>query len=829
MKQTSFLFLFILILFVFAIGCGDNGNSDGDTDGDTSENEIETDDEALDGDFDLAENSESEIDGDSELETEAEAEQEESGPIDMVEYVNPFIGTGGPGFNVGSGFPGATAPFGMLKVSPDTSYEHGVFPAYHCGGYNDMDNYIIGFSHTHLYGVGIPEYGNFLVMPTFVDPEVTNPLYYKKYSSLFTKDNEEASPGYYSVILDDTGIKAELTATERAAHHRYTFPTTKASQPADLIFDFSYAIADGEIIDGSINIDKENNTVEGWVLNDGSFSGRYGGIDIYFVARFNRDIQSFITKSGDTYEEEVAEQSGAETGAILTFDLAESNQLEMQAAISFVSIEQARLNLNTEMPEWDFDKTHQATREKWKKEMSIVTVYDGGTEDDRIKMATSLFHIFMAPNIFNDVNGKYIGFDDQIHETDSTYYTDFSMWDTYRTYHPLMTLTNPELTTDFVNSLLLMAEQGGDLPKWPQGKGYSNCMVSTPADVVIADAYVKDVRGFDEQYAFSKMVEHAKHPVSKAGREDVEHYVEHGFVRADKGGGSASKTMEHAIADYAIYQMALKLGKTDEVSYFKEASKNYKTIWDPAVKFFRGKNEDGTWQDGAFTEEDYNSTAQHKYYTEGNAWQYLWLVPHDMQGLMELIGGAETMSERLDYFFVEAEKHQQFLEENPDDIATLVPPPYYWHGNEPDIQAAYMFLQSGRPDLTQKWVTWISNILYGTDAGGIPGNDDCGTMSAWYVFSSIGFYPVPGSDLYLVGRPLFKRMDVKTTNGTLAIDAPNAGGDNIYVQSVKLNGEDLEVPYFYHSDIANGGTLYFEMGSEPSEWGKVTTIPQYAE
>jgi len=821
MKKLNLLIILLLMFSLFVSGCGDDTVIDGDIDGDSENTDGDEDSEAVDGDKDAEE------DGDME-ETEQEID-EESAPVSLIDYVDPFIGTGGPGFNVGSGLPGATAPFGMLKVSPDTSEENGAFPAYHCGGYNDMDDYILGFSHTHLYGVGITEYGDFIVMPTFFDAELVNPFMQKKYRSLFKKETEVATPGYYAVTLDDTKIRVELTATERAAHHRYTYPESKSSQAADVLLDFSEAIADVQIKDGSIKVDKDAKTVEGWVLNHGSFSGRYGGIDVYFVARFNREIKSFITRNAGTIETDIAEQSGAETGAVLTFDLAEGNVVEMQAAISFVSIEQAWLNLNTEMPEWDFEATHAATRANWEEQMSFLTLLEGGTEDQRVKLATSMFHLFMAPNIFSDVNGKYVGFDDQIHETDTTYYTDFSMWDTYRTLHPLLSLVRPDVSGELIKSLLLMAEQGGSLPKWPQGKGYTGCMVSSPADTVIADAYVKDVTGFDADFAFSEMLKHAKGPVVEVSREDVEHYNEHGYVKAESGSGSVSKTMEHAVNDYAIYQMALKMGETEEAAHFKEQSKNYKNLWDPVTKFFRGKNEDGTWDGGDIAEEDFDTILNHSYYTEGNAWQYLWLVPQDMAGLMGLMGSAEAMTERLDYLFTEAEKHQQFLVDNPEDIAVYVPPPYYWHGNEPDIHAAYMFLQSGRPDLTQKWVHWISEELYDTDAAGIPGNDDCGTLSAWYVFSSMGFYPVPSSSMYMVGRPLFKLLEITTKGGTLRIEAPEAGGENIYVQSVTLNDTALEVPYFDHSDIINGGILHFEMGPNPSEWGKVDTIPQYAE
>ena len=763
-------------------------------------------------DADPAEKDEVEIE-----EPESDAAEAEGGEADVitdyraVDLVDPFIATGGVGFGIGSGFPGVTAPFGMVQISPDNIGELGRASFYTCGGYYSEYDTIMGFSHVHLYGVGANDLGNILFMPTCgpIDEAKVKP---EGYRSGYDKEEETAGPGYYSVLLADTGIRVELTATERTAHHRYSFPEDPSSEEVFVLIDLAHSVSDNKVKNGEVRLRPDEGTVEGWAKNHNSFSGRYNGLSIYFFARFNRPFSSFGTWKDRRPQPGDTRQYGGNVGAYLGFDLSKGRSIEAQVGISYVSVEQAKINLLAEQPGWDFDGARQRLEDRWEAELSVLRFY-GGTEKQREIMATALYHAFFMPNLFADVNGKYRGFDQQIHEAeDFVYYTNFSLWDTYRTEHPLLTLLKPGRTRDMMNSLVKMYEQGGSLPKWPMGIGYTGCMLGSSADVVIGDAYVKGIRGFDAEKAYEGMRLTAMGPAppGASGRGGIDDYVTLGYVSTDHG-CSVSRTLEFAIDDYAIANMARALGKADDAALFTERARNYRHLWDDDAKFFIGRD-----MDGAFVT-DFDPTAWKEMYVEGNAWQYLWLAPQDMAGLMALFGSADAMLARLtDFFDLAADE----LEEAKDDLLKqLMPPTYYWHGNEPDIHAAYMFLQTGRPDLTQKWVHWIADRLYGTEADGLAGNDDCGTLSAWYVFSALGFYPLAGGEIYLIGSPFFKHVEVDLSGGTLVVEAPKASPENIYVQGVWLNGEELEHPCFRHGDIKDGGTLLFELGSEPSDWG----------
>lgn len=784
---------------------GDGDEPDGDTgDGDSSDGDA-TDGDGEDGDLE-----------DGDLEDGDDSDGDEGFSIDErhVDWVDPFIGTGGLGFGFGSGVPGPKTPFGMIHPSPDTMGEHGVIPFYHFGGYYYDDPYIIGFSHTHLYGVGANDMGNILLMPTLNEPSF-DATRRKQYRSDFRKETEDARPGYYTVLLDRPNVLVELTATARVAHHRYHYPPMEDNARGYVVLDLGHVIPDAQIVEAQFAVGEDNQSVEGWVFDVGAFTGRYGGLKIYFAMRFSRPFASVNGFAGNTFSEDRSLHGvdGEKIGAYLGFDLSGSDGLlEVQVAISYVSTDNAWLNLTTETPDWDFDAVHEAAEAAWEAEMRVVR-FAGGSAEERVIMSTALYHACIMPNLFMDVNNEFIGFDKQTHVADFAYHNEFSLWDTYRTEHPFLHLTKPEFSVDLMKSLVKMAELGGDLPKWPQGAGDTGFMVGTPADIAIADAYLKGVTDFDVEFAYERMSAVAVAPSTQSNygtRSGVLDYVNLGYVSTDHS-SSVSKTMEYAIADYAMHLLALALGKPqEEADAHLARSKNYANHWDPDRRFFIGRDAEGNFV------ESFNPLRWENFYAEGTAWQYLWLVPHDPAGLIDVFGTPDSMLETLTDFF-ELGKEQL---ENRTGLELLDAPTYYWHGNEPDIHAAYLFNEVGRPDLTQKWVDWASAFHYSSQPDGIAGNDDCGTLSSWYIFSSMGFYPVAGTPKYWIGRPLFPYAEMTVTNGTLVVEAPGAGGENIYVQSVTLNGQPLTVPWFDHADIADGGTLHFEMGPEPSQWGR---------
>ena len=736
-------------------------------------------------------------------------------PERMVDLVRPLVATGGIGFGVGSGVPGPKAPFGMIHPSPDGTGEMGI-PPYHCGGYHASDDTILGFSQTHLYGVGIPDYGFIPLMPT-AGPLDASMTAEGAYASAFAKEDEEAHPAYYGVTLADHGVLAELTATTRAAHHRYTFPPGVPAGERLVVMDLAHAAPDCSVSDGALVVSEGGAALEGWVRGVGGFTGRYGGLPVYFVARFDRPPQAWATWAGEDFGPGVGAREGADTGALLAFDGAEV--VEVQIAISFVDVDGARANLDAEMPAWDFDGTRQATEDAWEQELSVVRV-EGGTPDERSILATALYHAFMMPNVFTDTDGAYRGFDKEVHQAEGfVYYSDFSMWDTYRTEHPLLALLQPARARDMMVSLLTMAEQGGGLPKWPQGIGYTGCMVGSPAHIVLADAYLRGVTGFDAHAALAQMAIEASGQLppgtSAPRRSGIEAYLAKGYVDIEASGGSVARTMEYAIADFAISRLAEALGEYDQAALFGPRGANYRNLWDAETAFFRGRHADGSWA-------DLDPLVWESYYTEGTAWQYLWLAPHDIDGLVDLFGSPEALVAKLETFFDEGRAELEYRRAHVEDepVLQVLPPEYYWHGNEPDIHAAYIFARAGRPELTQRWVRWIAETLYGTGPDGIAGNDDCGTLSAWYVWSAMGLYPIAGDDLYLVGAPLFPHIEADLADGTLVVDAPGASAANPYVQSVTVDGAPLDEPWFRHALISGGATLVFEMGPEPSAWGR---------
>ncbi len=717
-----------------------------------------------------------------------------------VDYVNPLIGAGGEGFGIGAAFPGATTPFGMVRLGPDTAMESSAMGVFHCAGYYYEDLYIEGFSHLHLHGTGVTDYGNVMYMPTLgMDSSKTEEAGYRQ---AFFHDTEEVSAGYYAVTLDDTDIRVELTATQHAGMQRYTFP---ASDEAVVILDMAHTLGEGVVDVSEVHLNHDHAEITGMIHNVGEFTSRLGGVDLYFVTQFDKDPVGYGTFEGDSLSEDSGNAEGEDIGAWFRFTTTQDEQILVRTGVSYIDEDHARANLEAELGNtWDFDAVHNGARNQWNDELKVIEV-TGGTEDERIIFYTALYHVMMMPTTFTEVGGDYLGFDLNTHYAEEfVYYTDFSLWDTFRTLHPLLVLIDPDRQEDMLVSIEKMLEQGDGLPQWALATGDTGSMIGTPIDQMIAGSYLKGMRGYDIEAMYREMYDHATGPVEGGERGCIEDYVSLGYVPADTCDDSTSRTLEFAYNDYSVALLAQALGHDDDAEELFAQALSYQNIWDAETGFFRGRFADGSWI------EPFDPTAFAEDYTEATAWQYRWHAQHDPDGLIGLFGGEEAFVEQLDEFFQMAH----------DYPAEPMPNQYYWHGNEPDIHAMYLFDQAGRPDLAQKWVRWVMDAKYTTGPDGIAGNDDCGTLSAWYVFSALGFYPVAGTALYLVGSPIFDEAVVHLSAGDLVITAEGAGPDAVYVQDLVLGGSSLGDPWFHHTAISAGGEMTFTMGDSPSTWGQ---------
>lgn len=698
--------------------------------------------------------------------------------------VNPMIGTGGIGYGVGSTYPGPSLPFGMARPGPDSARLGKHVSFHHCSGYHYTDNQVRGFSSFRLSGIGIADYGNVLVMPT-----LNRSGDYQRESSYragFSHKDETASPGYYSVVLERSRIRAELTASPHCGMHRYSFPPGKKGR---VVFNAAHAILPRDICDARIEVTEDGSLLTGKVVNCGGFTGRNGGVEIFFASRLDAPMRDwgYFGDGGGAWVEVEGE------GPVTVF-----------VGISFISVEQAIKHLDLETRGLGFDELRERAAAAWKQALSRIEI-SGGSPEERTIFYTALYHTMLMPTDLTEAGGLYRGFDEAVHEAKGfRYYSDFSLWDTFRTLHPLLVLIEPDRTRDMLQSLVMMARQGGYLPKWPTAYRYTSCMIGASADNFIADAYLKGIRGFDAEDAYQAARLLAVSAVPEghgyAGRVGIEEYMASGYVPSDLFGSAASRTIEFSYNDWCLANLARALGHDDDVRMFMERSKNWRNLWDGRTGYLRGRKSDGSFA-GPFL-----PWAWTGYYVEGNARQWLWAPFHDVEGMIELMGGRQAFVERLEEFFEKASRR-------PD---TLLWDNFYWHGNEPDIQAAYLFDLAGRPDLTQKWVRWVMEKKYKDAPNGLDGNDDCGTLSAWYIFSALGFYPLAGSDLYLIGSPLFDKAVVHLKGGDLVIRAVGEPGENVYVRSVTLNGRRLEEPWFRHGEIASGGELVFEMSAAPN-------------
>jgi len=733
--------------------------------------------------------------------------------------VDPLIGTA----EMGHTYPGATAPFGLVQLSPETdivpySLGEGYNPAAYryCSGYQYSDSTIVGFAHTHFNGTGHSDLGDLLVMPT-VGPLQLEPGPAGQpdlgYRSRFSHADESASPGYYRVVLGDPGITAELTATERVGLHRYTFP---AAAEAHLVLDLRANIYDfpGKTVWSFVRL--ENDTLlTGWRQTTGWARTR----TLYFAIAFSRPVASYGLVDTDQpviyrgfwrkFDQDRGFPERAGRRLVCHFDLATTagEQVLLKVALSGTSTAGALANLAAEAPGWDFDGARRRTAAAWDRALGAIAV-----EADPavlVNFYTALYHCHLGPVVWGDVDGQYRGLDQNVHLAEGyTPHTVFSLWDTYRALHPLLTLLQPERTRDFVLSMLAHRRESvhGILPVWSHHANENWCMIGYHAVPVIADAWVKGVRGFDPAEALDAMLASACYD----RYDGIGAYRRLGWVPADSSRYAASQTLEYAYDDWTIARMAESLGRADVAAEYDRRAGSWRALWDPASGFLRARNADESFPAG-FDPLDTHGQG----YIEGNAWNYSLYVPHDVAGFVELIGGRERLAAWLDTLFVMQVTDESFAKN--EDITRAGMIGNYVHGNEPSHHVPYLDAFIGRPWRTQARVRQILDTMYRPAPDGLCGNDDCGQMSAWYVFSALGFYPVaPGSDQYVLGSPCVRRAEIAVGGGrTFTVVAENQGAANVYVREVSLNGVALERNWITHEEVVRGGELRFVMGAEP--------------
>lgn len=696
----------------------------------------------------------------------------------ILEYVNPFIGTGGHGHT----YPGATLPFGMVQLSPDSRLEGWDG----CSGYHYTDSIIYGFSHTHLSGTGVSDYGDVLLMPTQGKVYFDNGYRSKSeesYRSSFQKRYEKASPGYYQVKLDKHDIDVRLTATLRAGIHEYTFNNEGKS---NIILDLTHR---DHLLKDTIMI-RKNNIVEGKRVSTAWATEQH----LYFSIEFSKSFENFQLDS-----------SGKK--AAFQFDLKEPHEkILVKVGISAVSMEGARKNLAVEAPHFEFESYLKDAQDMWEKELNKIQV-EGESADQKTIFYTALYHTMIVPNTFSDVNGKYRGMDQMVHESDHTVYSIFSFWDTFRATHPLYTIIQQEKTNEFIRTFLKQYQDGGILPIWELAANYTGCMIGYHGVSVIADAYGKGIRNYDTELALEAMQYSASQ--NKLG---LEAYKNKGFIEVSDEAESVSKVLEYAYDDWCIAQMGMQMKKDEVYQEYIARAQYYKNIFNPEVKFMQSKT-NGGWSYG------FNPAEVNFNFTEANSWQYSMFVPQDISGMIDLYGGEAAFESKLDQLF---STEMELSGRHQADITGLIG--QYAHGNEPSHHMAYLYNYIGKPYKTQERIHQILTEQYTNQVDGLSGNEDCGQMSAWYVLSSLGFYSVtPGQTYYAIGTPHFKKAKIHLENGnTFSIVANNLSKTNKYIQSARLNGNVLEVAQLNHDDITKGGKLVFEMGDRPNKtlWNK---------
>ncbi len=777
----------------------------------------------------------------------------------LSDYVRPFVGTQGEG----NTFPGPSAPFGMMQLSPDTDTKNWDTDS----GYEYTDPTVLGFSLTHLSGTGCPDLGDFLFVPqvgqpAFVPGTKSHPE--SGYQSAFSHADESAAVGYYKVKLQKPGVTTELTAGERAGILRFTFP---ASDDASILTDLSRIIDGGRwhVTQSHVRIE-DPATVTGFHLVNGWAKER----SLYFAARYSRPFdEGLIISNGEPvlYKSYVNyrfrsrhEATGANLQFLAKFKTHADEVIQVKVAVSAVSAANALQNLDAEIPDWDFAKVQEATRNQWDQELSRIQIE--GSQEQKETFYTSLYHAFLTPNLYQDVTGEYRGFDQNIHQGKrSKQYTVFSLWDTFRAEHPLLSLIQAERDSDMINSLLAHYDQSADhlLPMWELQGNETWCMVGYHATPVIVDGFLNGVQGFDAQHAYEAIKATAMNP----DYDGLASYRKLGWVPCDEEDESLSKTLEYAYDDWCIAQMAKALGKPADYDEFMKRAASYKNLFDASIGWMRSKDSQGNWRPdfdahlfgGGVDLHGTTEITQAQYawvtpqtmpllvaltgahflvgganladVTEATSSQYSWFVPQDVPGLIALMGGDEKFVEKLDSLF-DAKPSEQFKKDlSANDLRGCIGE--YWHGNEPSHHVIYLYSCAGQPWKAAERLHQVVTTQYGPEPGSLCGNDDCGQMSAWYLFTCMGFYPVcPASRSYVIGAPQVPKATMHLSNGkTFTMTAENISDRNIYVQSVRVNGKNWESPFLPYGELKDGGSIAFSMGPQPNkEWGTHGTSPE---
>jgi predicted alpha-1,2-mannosidase len=714
-----------------------------------------------------------------------------------IDDVNPLIGTTGPSVSdYGGMIPGVATPFGMTHWTAMTRENKiSVCP------YNYSDTTIEGFLGTHQPAIWMGDYGYVSLMPSSGELKTSRKLPYRH-------QDEVSAPNYYAVKIDDGGrpLKAELTATTRSGFLKFTFPAAHTSH-------IVVTASRSKQFKGFIQINPKDQEIIGY--NPDRMSAELGpelpNFKGYFVIQFSKPFTSFGTWEDDNIHPGSNQQSGHRMGGYITFPTAQGEEIKVKISTSFISLDQARDNLKREIPDWDFDRVRTESRRLWREALGKIKI-QGGSKDDRVNFYTAMYHSLLFPRIFSEYGRYYSAFDDRVHNGVS--YNDYSLWDTFRAEHPLLLLIQPDRVPDMITSLLQMYDEGGWMPKWPNPT-YSNIMIGTHADSVIADAYVKGIRGFDLKKAYAATYKDAMTPpdgdstnrwtdrapwTAFEARGGLTWYKFLGYVPIDKTDESVSCTLEFAYDDFCVAQLAKAVGKKDDYELLMKRSRNYKNLYDPSAGFMRPKKSDGTWDEDAWASREERKPG----FTEGSPWTYLFCEMQDIPGAIALMGGEQKFAAKLDENFSGG---------------------HYKHDNEPGHHYTYLYDYCGQPWKTQEKVRETMASQYHNAPDGLSGNDDCGQMSAWYIFSAMGFYPVtPGSPVYALGSPLFEKttimLDRPYKKGTFTVIAKNQSLKNKYIQSATLNGKLLKEPFINHADIANGSALVFVMGPQPNKkWG----------
>ena len=699
------------------------------------------------------------------------------GQEDLSKLVNPFIGTGAHGHT----YPGVSMPFGMMQLSPDSRLDGWDG----CGAYHFSDDRIYGFSHTHLSGTGVSDYADLLIMP-FTGENLFENAYRKElsqgYGSEFIHKDEHAHAGYYEVFLERHQIKCQITTTKRCGFHKYTF---RKGVTKKIIIDLEHRdnLTDSDLI----------------FLNDSMLVGKRISDAWATEQHFYFTIQLSETPTKRKFKKN---KEGRASKLILEFGN-QTEELAIKVGMSAVDINGAKKNLKSEMPHWNFKQYQLENESAWNKELSKIKI-EQTDHDKKVVFYTALYHSFLNPNTFSDVDGRYRGMDMKIHNAGKeNRYTVFSLWDTFRATHPLFTITQEKRTIEFIQTFLAQYREGGILPIWELSANYTGCMIGYHAIPVIVDAYVKGIRDFDHELALKAMMHSANQ-----NHLGLEHYKKQGFISSENESESVSKTLEYAYDDWCIAVFADSLGKDSIAKTFYKRSQSYKNIFNPESNFMQPRF-NGGWKNN-FKPKEVTFD-----YTEANSYQYSLFVPHDMLGLIQLMGGKDQLELWLDDMFTTSSETSG---RSQVDITGLIG--QYAHGNEPSHHVAYLYNFTKSNWKTQKYVHQILTELYANDPAGLSGNEDCGQMSSWYVLSSLGFYSVtPGSDQYLLGTPIHKSYEIHLENGnTFSMSTKNFGENNKYIKAINLNGKMLNRNYIRHSEIINGGKIEFIMSPEPQEF-----------